>query len=504
MLLIITTIITFSATALEIQSPEQGVYTSDVPLIITSNLTMDNIIYTINSGTAVLACNNCSLFETMLALGNGDYSLRAEGSLGNETYSDLALFSIKQNFNLEVASPINTIYSDSLVELYVTASPTLDWIGYSLNGGDYNLLCSNCSGRSTYIYGEEGQNILSVIGSLDDTEREVIIPFTVVLEEEEDENEEGNEDDGGNSTEDEESGEDEQEDQEETGDAGEDGEPRCSLGCNKLPKQVENGDITDEELAGIISNYSINPGIINRLIKTGKLGNESIQAILDAQFAPPGILKKVMGFFGFRQKTQAQLIYENYNLSQQAQQQILLSDDLPDEYSSQIKQKFQAKIERMIVKNQTQKIINRTINLKKANTTFANKSSLFVASESTKSNKKVDDSDSSRGFKDVKSVTPTTTIAKKSAKSEITGKAVAPGSKPSSDKNIKSNNGNSSTAKSSKSSATSVKSSAKSNSGKSSSPSGKSSGGESGGSSGSGKSGGGSSGSGNGGGNGKK
>jgi len=51
------------------------------------------------------------------------------------------------------------------------------------------------------------------------------------------------------------------------------------------------------------------------LIKTGKLGELSQQAIVDTQFNPPGILKKLLGLIGFKHKSHAELIYEEYNVS---------------------------------------------------------------------------------------------------------------------------------------------------------------------------------------------
>jgi hypothetical protein len=71
------------------------------------------------------------------------------------------------------------------------------------------------------------------------------------------------------------------------------GEPRFTVGLNKLPQEFASGNMTDAELASIIRANKLTPGVINRLIKTGKLGNESINAIIETQKTPPGIFRKL-------------------------------------------------------------------------------------------------------------------------------------------------------------------------------------------------------------------
>lgn len=341
----------FSISALEIESPIETTYTTtDVPLIITSNTSLDTITYQLNNETPIIACQNCTNVNDTLSLTEGNYTLLVRGIIENQTIQENVSFNIilpvnetpgdnetqEDNFSLSLTSPINTTYNDLEVQLNIEADKVIDQISYILNSANKTILCQNCSSYNTTITASEGSNSLIVKGILNVTEKQVTVNFFVELPQ--------------NQT--------NQTNENET-------KPRFSLGFNKLPKLVMMGDITDEELAEIIRSNAINPGIINRLIKTGRLGEESIQAILDTQFNPPGILRKLLGFIGFKHKSHAELIYENYNLTETGQQKLLMRDDLPEEYTNKIKQNLQKKLEKKITK------INETSETKPKNRNFA-------------------------------------------------------------------------------------------------------------------------------------
>lgn len=340
---ILVILFAFYSAALTIESPEESVYsTKNILLLITSNVTFDNITYQLNNDTTIIACQNCSLVNETLVLEQGNYTIAAKAFLGNETTSQEVSFSVEINdtpdnisdFSLTLISPVNTTYNETEINVSVDSDKTLDLLSYILNENSEIILCQNCSGYSASISALEGENTLTVKGLLNETEKEVSVIFTVQL----------------NVTvpEDNETGDNETE-------PDETGEPRFSLGFNKLPKALMNDEITDEELADIVYSNKLNPGIINRLIKTGKLGDASMQAILSTQFNPPGILRKLLSFFGFKHRTHAELIYENYNVSAAAEQKLLARDDLPEEYANNIKKNLRKRFEKKFEKKAEEK-----------------------------------------------------------------------------------------------------------------------------------------------------
>ncbi len=333
---ILALFLVFSASALTIESPEDAIYVTtevpvDIPLTITSNTTFDSISYQINNESFVLACENCSSVNGNLNLLEGNYLLLVQGILVNETTEQTVSFSVEKeinetpnnetnitDFSLRVVSPLDTTYDVTDISLDIKADQTLEQISYTLNSKSEAIACENCSSYSTTLTVGEGAHTLAVKGILEQIEKEVLVEFEVELPVINDTDE--------NKT----------------------GEPRFSLGFNKLPKLLMNDEISDEELAAIINSNNINPGIINRLIKTGKLGELSQRAIIDTQFNPPGIFRKLLGLIGFKHKSHSELLYENYNASEITQQKMLARDDLPEEYANEIKENLQKRLEKKL------------------------------------------------------------------------------------------------------------------------------------------------------------
>lgn len=336
---------------LTIESPEEAIYVTDevpvdLPLIITSNITFDNISYQINNGSLMLACENCSGVNDTLNLSEGNYTLLVQGALGNDTTEQIVSFTLEVNetldnetpdndtnvtdFSLIIINPVNTTYNSEDVALDILSDSILEQISYILDLDNETIVCENCSSYSGTLTISEGSHTLTVRGILEAVEKQAVVSFLVEVPEV-------------NDTPDNETPDNDTSPDNETE------EPRFSLGFNKLPKALMNDGITDEELAAIINENKLNPGIINRLIKTGKLGELSQQAIIDTQFNPPGIFKKLLGLIGFTHKSHSELIYENYNLSEMVEQNLLGRDDLPEDYVNEIKNNLQKRLEKRIL-----------------------------------------------------------------------------------------------------------------------------------------------------------
>ena len=344
---IVALLMVLSTFALEISSPESKTYnTTQIPLEFLSNQTLDNITYSLDN-QSFLACENCSQFNDTINVSVGNHTLLITGKLGNQTFVQNVSFSVQTpdgelnetinettnlSINLDILSPENIVYDTATIPLNFSTDIN-SIINYTLDNTT-TLACSNCTSFSTIVDLEEGNHnlVVNAFSGMFNESKEV--NFTVNVTQVNDTNQTDDQDD-----------KDEDE-----------GEPRFSLGFNKLPQAVANGEFSDAELAQIIRENKLNPGIINRLIKTGKLGNESIEAILETQFNPPGILKKILGFFGFKQSTFSELIYENYDLSYNNKQKIVTRDDLPAKYHSSVKSDLQENTDKKV-----EKLVTKTI-----------------------------------------------------------------------------------------------------------------------------------------------
>jgi len=316
---------TIIASALEVTSPlpdtNMTYNTTNITLIITNNETLDLLNYTLNNVT-VVACTNCTNYTENITALEGNNTLSVVGIIGNETFMDTVNFTViipkeeTVDFEISIIEPTSMIYNHSMIEVNVSTNMTVDSLSVRFDDDNYSVVCENCSYYNDSFNLSEDNHTFYVLGILGELEKEVIVDFEIDLEEAEVNDTETNETDDN-----------------ETYDF------RFDTGFEKLPQAVANDELSDHELAEIINNNNLNPGVINRLIKTGKLGNESITAILNMDFKPPGIFGKLFGFMGFKGNTYAAQIYENYNLSQGQEDTILETDDLPKKYRNEIKNK---------------------------------------------------------------------------------------------------------------------------------------------------------------------
>jgi len=283
-IVILFAIIANFASALQINSPENIEYSNvEIPLDISSNSTFDNLSYKLDNNSITYLCENCNSYIDTIILEEGNHTLSIIGNINNETITENVSFSVKPiipiDFNLEIISPLDITYNITEIEFIVKSNETLDMINFSINNQGFEVLCQNCSSHNRTLNLTQGNHSINVLGQLEETIKLATISFTVeVLENqtEEPDNEINETDDDINETDDNVNETDGDNIDNET-----EGEPKFILGFNKLPKAVLNNEVDDNELADIIRSNALNPGIINRLIKTGKLGNDSIQAILD-------------------------------------------------------------------------------------------------------------------------------------------------------------------------------------------------------------------------------
>jgi hypothetical protein len=330
--------------AFEINAPASGTLDhTNVKINITNEEMLDSISYNLNN-VSFQGCVNCTGFTTEVNLGEGNHTLTAQGVKGNVTYNDTVEFEIVipvQDFDFTIVKPTSGTYPEGQIEVRIISNMVLEKISMSV--GDYNDSCSNCSLLGGYVNLTNGTYALMAFGQRDSVTKAKNVTFTVndsAVPGNASGNSTGNQT-GGNLT-------------NATGNQTRD--PRFALGFEKLPKQVQNGEINDSELAEIIRNNQLNPGIINRLIRTGKLGNESLEAILDYQeFRPTGIWNKLLAFIGFKENTYAARIAKKYELPEKLKQKLVTGDDLPKGLSKKVEAGLRKTVENKELKEPTEK-----------------------------------------------------------------------------------------------------------------------------------------------------
>lgn len=307
--------------SLNIKYPSSIVTGNYTAVFAESNMTLEYIKVWFDNVSD--ECTNCSIFNKTYYLDEGNYTLKVEGKLNNITKEAYKNFTVDfedmtnetnqtnnttnqttnvTGFSLEIKYPSSTVNSNN-TRVNVVSNITLDHIKIWFDG--VNDSCENCSEYNETYYVGEGAYQLKAEGKIGNNTKTIYKNFTV--------------DYGDNETDDNETDDDKNETY----------DPRFDTGFEKLPKMLEDGQLTDSELADIIRNNKLNPGVLNRLIKTGMLGNESLNAIVDTQFTPPGIFKKLLSWIGFKVETTASLIAENYNLEEKIAKKIVDKEELP-------------------------------------------------------------------------------------------------------------------------------------------------------------------------------
>jgi hypothetical protein len=315
---------------------------------ITANETQDNLTFSIVGTNVSGTCSNCAELLQTVDLEPGNYTASATQSLGNDSSQVNATFTV-ESLSISILDPDATTYTSGYILVNLAANMMADSIEWRTNA-TYQDGCTNCSTFNTTIVLEAGNHTLTARAKKGELVKIASVDFVVDTVNVTNDTNVTNVTTNvtnvtnvtnmtnvtnvtnvtnstnvtnvttppqGNET------------------------PRFTVGMNKLPQMVESGNITDHELALIIRQTKLNPGIINRLVKTGRLGNESITAIIETQKTPPGIWAKVMGFFGVHVKTAKEELAENYDLTEE-QAQLLLSD--ADVTGKKVKEKVQEKL----------------------------------------------------------------------------------------------------------------------------------------------------------------
>jgi hypothetical protein len=298
--------------SLEINDPKNTTLTSQYVYVnLATNATVDSLEYRLDSGFYTEACTDCSTFNTTVLTENGTHTFRTRATIGNLTKQASVAFTVAPavvvpaKLHLSIESPEAKGYRGGVpvrLETNLAAS-----ISYAIDGAHQTLACTNCSRYTTNLNLSLGNHTLVATAVAANQSDTASVHFSVVNRSE-------------NKT----------------------GKPPYASGFEKLPQAVSSGNISDAELAAIIRANRLNPGIINRLIKTHKLGNESISAIIDTQQTPPGIWRKIMGFFGVHLKTPKDSIAETYNLTEEQDAKLLASDDVTPKTQEHARQNLQA------------------------------------------------------------------------------------------------------------------------------------------------------------------
>ncbi len=306
--------------AFEIESPLNNETYNDtnISLIVNSNESWLNISYELND-EEFLICENCQNTSANITAQVGDNTLKIIGINENETKTVNISFKVEENETeiiptLQLISPTNKTYDESVIELEVVSNTTLDRIDYILNSELFTG-CEDCYNLTKEFNLSEGEYNLTVRGYLNNTTITKTVSFNILFDVEEIEQPEKK-------------------------------PVSFDEGLQHLPREVERGELTDKQLADIIRDNQLNPGIVNRLIKTQMLGEESLDAILETQFNPPGIFARLFSLFGVRQNTYASLIHDNYNLTERTQTKLLTRDDLPARKAEKVKEQLRDRVER--------------------------------------------------------------------------------------------------------------------------------------------------------------
>lgn len=177
------------------------------------------------------------------------------------------------------------LQNDVLLRAHMDENGTLK---YKLDGNSEVVVCNTCSSfQNTLLDLSNGQHTIKVTGVAGNNTDDATVNFTVNQT-------------GTTTT---------------VPKENETGEPRFATGFNKLPQQFLAGEITEAQLKSILENNKLNPGIINRLAKTGKLTPSLIDTITETQFLPTGIAGKLLGILGFGKNNAFESLIKNYNLT---------------------------------------------------------------------------------------------------------------------------------------------------------------------------------------------
>jgi hypothetical protein len=333
------TTFTVVALGIAIYDPDNTTYSSQEVFMNFAATLPARIAYRIDDGNETVACEDCSTFMSGITLQNGTHTIFATATRGSTSANATVVFGIDAanvtnttgNTTNATGNTTNGTSNATNYSLTVSSQPAGN---LSINGTAYGMTpqtLSLAAGSYLVSVSKEGYvtnaTTIALSGnmtlnlSLDNVTSNVTNATGNIT------NTTGNgtTNSTGNAT-------------NQTGNASSgNGTPRYTTGLNKLPQMVAAGEITDEELAAIIRSSSINPGVLNRLIKTGKLGNASIEAIIATQPAPPSIWRKMLGAIGFKTKAPRETLTEEYELTVEQEEKLIAAADIPTDVKEKLK-----------------------------------------------------------------------------------------------------------------------------------------------------------------------
>ncbi len=312
---------------ISINSPfnEQEFNTPDISVVAIMNQ-QGNISFQLDDNPLTESCLDCFILNASLTnLSDGEHTLSVFGETLNESVSDSVNFTIstlpdnnETGLEITILSPLDQ-QEFNISTIDITAEMNeLGNMSYKLDENNYTLVCSDCSSFTTQLTDLlDGTYTLTVLGET--TNESIITSNTFLINTSPPDGNETLPQPGNESNE------------SEGGDA-----PRFSLGFQKLPKQFASGEISNEELTDILNNNLLNPGILNRLAKTGKLTQEHKDAIVETQFLPPGIFNKLLGLIGFARNDNLEEFVENADLTDGQLSTLIGNNEIPDRTSKKL------------------------------------------------------------------------------------------------------------------------------------------------------------------------
>ena len=277
-----------------------------------------NMKYSVDDGTNVTACDNCSDFDVGITLPNGGHHIIFYGGNSTIENSSTVYFTIDNSLHLDLISPINKTYDTQEVDLNITTNKEVFMLSYELDGVYHNG-CFFCSKYETELNVENGTHyLLTRAYNLDENKNESVyftvnvslpsttttIPVNVTTTI------------PVNTT------------TTTIPNTSTTIPPKFSPGFQDLPKLYASGNVTEAELIKILNNNKLNPGVLNRLIKTGKLTPDVITVLLKTQSMPPGILNKILWYFGYGHNHLIEDLFSQYNITDE-QFKLILNHEIP-------------------------------------------------------------------------------------------------------------------------------------------------------------------------------
>ncbi len=301
-----------NALTVTIDEPTNNSVHLDNDVLLKSHMDANGTMkYTLDSSSEVVVCNDCSSFQvTLNNLANSDHTVKVIGLAGNDTDDASVIFRVNetQEVDVTITQPTQgSLHLDNDVILRATMN-VVGTLKYKLDNQSEVVACTSCSSFSKTLKDlSNGQHTVKVTGLSGSKSDDATVNFTVnqstttTVKPKENET----------------------------------GEPRFALGFQKLPQQFAAGEVTEAQLKSILENNKLNPGIINRLAKTGKLTPSLIDTITETQFLPKGIAGKLLGVLGFGKNKAVETLIKNYNLTDAQLINLISHSELP---AGQVKQ----------------------------------------------------------------------------------------------------------------------------------------------------------------------